>query len=467
VAQAGLETFRLSELRLDEDNYRLGHQAGQRETILAMIDDQKGLLANLAHDIIEMKGLSPGEPLWVMKDAKHKGQYTVLEGNRRITALKLMENPALADGTVVEKHFRNLSQAFAKKPIRDFESKVFSSRAEAQPWIRRRHLSEGSGVGLQRWKTLAKARADKAHGLDTPRFLGVIDLLGNDTPQWAAIYDSLDNRWSTVDRLLNTKAMVDVLGVFIDPKKGNVKFENGDTAAGRKLLTRILTEMSSSDFEFADIETVQDREDFIGRFAGGAVKRKSKSALELIKSGRGTSPPKPASPVTIAPRATTSKDQDKRPTLAPKTGSRTFKVEEPRLASIYSECKNIKLTKNKNAAALLLRVFIELSSEAFLIKKKVPMPKKYAQNKWSDIGVKLDYKISSVANYLDPAKADKDFKQARMSLEESHRNASYSIHTLHAYFHNLGVLPDPAALRSAWDAWEVYLRVVHENLRKP
>jgi hypothetical protein len=57
VAQTGLETFKLSELRLDEENYRLGKQNGQRETMLAMINDQKGLLANLAHDIVQMKGL--------------------------------------------------------------------------------------------------------------------------------------------------------------------------------------------------------------------------------------------------------------------------------------------------------------------------------------------------------------------------------------------------------------------------
>lgn len=477
MAEKGLETFKLSELRLDEKNYRLGEQPGQRETILAMINDQKGLLANLAHDIIEMKGLSPGEPIWVTKDTKHKGQYIVLEGNRRITAIKLMDTPSLAEGTVVEKHFRNLSVPYAKKPIREFEAKVFKSREEAQPWIRRRHLSEASGVGRQRWKTLAKARADKAHGFNTPRFLAVIELLGNDTPQWNAVYDSLDARWSTVDRLLNTKAMVDVLGISIDPKKGSVRFENGDTAAGRKLLMRILSEMASDAFEFSDIEKVEDRADFLGRFADWSVKRKSKTAAQQPADTKASSPSKASTTSsatkastassTTAARTTTAKDQDKRPTLAPKTGGRTFKVEETRLQSIYSECKNVKLTKNKNAAALLLRVFIELSSEALLIKMKVPIPSRYAGKKWSDINVRLDVKVSSVLHYFDPHKTEKEFKQARVAMDPSSQNAVYSIHTLHAYFHNLGVIPDVAALRSAWDAWEGYLRIVHENLRKP
>ncbi len=468
MAQAGWDTFKLTELRLDEKNYRLGPQPGQREAILAMIDDQKGKLANLAHDIMEMSGLSPGEPLWVTKDTKRAGQYIVLEGNRRITALKLMETPALADGTVVEKHFRNLSKLYAKKPIRKLEAKIFASREEAQPWIRRRHLSETSGVGLQRWKTLAKARADKAHGLNTPRFLAVIELLGDNSDEWAAINDILDSKWTTVDRVLNTKAMVDVLGVVIDSKKGVVKFENGDTAAGRRLLLRILKKMSSDDFEFAEIEKVEDRENFVKEFADGAVKKRAKGKDTDAKGTRGGKSGGTTSTGSTSKATGTSsnKDQDKRPTLAPKSGARVLKVEGVRLQPLYAECKGIKLTKNRNASALLLRVFIELSSEALLIKKKVPMPSKYAGGKWSDINVRLDVKITSVMHALDPGKTAKEFKQTRIAMDASSKDAVYSIHTLHNYFHNLDVLPDIAALRSAWDAWEGYLRIVHDELRK-
>jgi len=218
LAQAGWETFKLSELRLDQKNYRLGDQESQRGAILEMIDDQKQKLVNLARDLMEV-GPSPGEPVWVTKDPKNKGQYIVLEGNRRVTALKLMDTPALADGTIVEKHFRNLSKLYAKKPIRELEAKVFASREEAQPWIRRRHMTATSGVGLQRWEPLAKGRADKAHGLKTPRFLSVIEFLGDNSDEWNTIYDALDDKWTTVDRVLNTKAIVNTLGVSIEKER--------------------------------------------------------------------------------------------------------------------------------------------------------------------------------------------------------------------------------------------------------
>ena len=438
---------------------------------MEMVNDQKGKLANLAGDIMQMGGLSPGEPLWVMKDPKHKAQYVVLEGNRRITALKLMENPALADGTVVEKHFKNLSQLFAKKPIRQFEAKVFDDREEARPWLRRRHLSEASGVGLQRWKYLAKARADKAHGLETPRFLSVIELLGDDSEAWEAIYGALDTRWSTVDRVLNTAGMDTVLGVTFDTRKRVVKFENGNTGAGRKLLWRMLQRMASSDFEFADVEKADDREAFIGEFAADSVKAIPKTRATVNPpatiSKSSTRTAKGAPVVVIKTRSKAGKDHSARPTLAPKSGTRVFQVDAARLQAIYTECKNIKLSKNRNAAALLLRVFIELSSEALLTKRRIPIPSRYSQKNWGDIGLRLDLKISTVLHYLDPSKSTKEFQQARQSLDASSASAVFSIPTLHGYFHNLNLIPDISSLREAWDAWESYLKAVHEDLRKP
>jgi hypothetical protein len=468
LAKGNWETFKLSELRLDQKNFRLGEQDSQRAAILEMIDDQKQKLVRLARDLMDV-GPSPGEPVWVTKDTKNRGQYIVLEGNRRVTALKLMENPALADGTLVEKHFQNLGKLYQKKPIRELEALVFASREDAQPWIRRRHMTAASGVGLQRWELLAKARADKAHGLKTPRFLAVIEFLGDESEAWNTVYGALDDKWSTLDRVLNAKAMQEMLGVSFDLKRGTVKFENGNTSNGRSLLWRILQKVAGADFDFSQIERVEDREAFLGQFVDGAVKAKGTGQ----PSGKRPSPSPKQSRPTPPPNAATKSgarsvaDHSTRPTLAPKSGARVFHVDAARLQSLYSECKNIKLANNRNAAALLLRVFIELSSEALLTKRSIPIPSRYSQTKWGDAGLRLDLKIGTVAHFFDPSKSDKRFQQARQALDVSNAAAAFSIRTLHGYFHNLDLIPDAASLRGAWDAWESYLRAVHEDLRKP
>lgn len=460
------ETFKLSQLFLDQDNYRLGHVTTQRDAITHMIDDQKQKLVRLARDLMEV-GASPGETIWVTKHPKERGQYIVLEGNRRVTALKLMETPNLANGTLVEKHFKNLGKLYEKKPIRDLEAKVFASREDAQPWIRRRHMTAASGVGLQGWKPLAKARADKAHGLGTPRFLAVIELLGDETDAWDEIYGALDTRWTTVDRVLEAAAIKDVLGITFDLKNRAVRFGNGNTAAGKRVLWRILAKMASADFQFSDVEKSGDRETFVEQFADGSVKAKEKT-----KAAPAPSPPPPTKParpiIPIIPRSKPS--EGTRGTLAPRHGTRVFRADGARLAMIYKECQGINLRKNPNGAALLLRVFIELSSEAVLAKRSVPIPKKYrdrGKTKWSDIGIALDVKISLVADYFDPTKADKDFQQARLALSATAGPSVFSVQTLHGYFHNLALMPDPASLRGAWDAWEGYLRISHGELRKP
>ena len=42
------------------------------------------------------KGFFPAEPLLVVKSAEKEGKYIVVEGNRRLTAAKLLKHPELA-----------------------------------------------------------------------------------------------------------------------------------------------------------------------------------------------------------------------------------------------------------------------------------------------------------------------------------------------------------------------------------
>lgn len=460
------ETFKLSELRLDEENFRTGSTDSQRDAIQAMIADQKDKLVNLAKDILAEGGLSPGEPIWVFRDPKSKS-YVSVEGNRRVTALKLMENPNLADGTTVEKQFRSLAKQFAAKPIRDLQGCVFESREAAEPWVRKRHLRSESGVGLERWKPFAQGRANRAHGKGAPRSLAVVEFLQDGSPEWDATADALDTRWTTVDRVLNTGAMKSALGVSIDPKSGAIAFENGDATGGRKLLRQILGSMATTDFDFSQVEKVGDREAFLSRFAQLSVKavptsapppKAKPSARPPATAGQGA-----AQPFT-SPAKKTKLDTTKRTTLAPKSGQRTFTVEGVRLSGIYTECRKLIVEKNENAAALLLRVFIELSSEAYLSEKQVSIPSglgKKGASRWDDIGIPLAAKIQCTIDSLDPTKKDKTFQQARLAIDPQSQSLS-SINTLHGYFHNRQLRPDAKDIMKAWDNWEGFLKALHE-----
>ena len=114
----------------------------------------------------------------------------------------------------------------------------------------------------------------------------------------------------------------------------------------------------------------------------------------------------------------------------------------------------------------MLRVFFELSSEAYLIEKRVPLPTalttKKGKTDWSEIGISLSAKIHAVMALIDTnTRTAQQLKKARVALANTHANGS--IDTLHAYFHNLDMNPDVAGIRDAWDTWENYLALLHES----
>ncbi|WP_428151118.1 hypothetical protein [Brevundimonas sp.] len=463
-----------------------------------MIDDQGIKLVRLARDIILMEGISPGEPVWVVPSGT-RGQYIVEEGNRRVTALKLLETPALADGTSVSKQFRRLAKAYAENPIREVDARLFEKRADVAPWKRRRHMTAGSGVGLDRWNTFGKGRANRDIGLDAPRSLAVVELFADDkSDAWAELLEALDGRWTTVDRVLNSAPFKDVLGVSIDTKTSVVAFENGDEKAGRDLLKRVLTAMAAPDFEFAHVESIEDRTAFIRKFADYSVKAKPSDGGQGTTPTASPSPPspdettpgaEPISPPSATPGGDTSTSPDvaapepsevptpsrrdsadaNRKTLAPPDGPRLLPVEGIRLLPLYNECKKIKVKGNENAAAFLVRVFIELSSENYLQEKNVQLPPSLRAKQisnWEDYRVKLSQKVEAVALHIDPTKRASIFVQAREAIQKE-AVGSFSITMLHSYFHNRHVLPDEATIKASWDGWEAYLRAVYVALKTP
>ena len=221
--------------------------------------------------------------------------------------------------------------------------------------------------------------------------------------------------------------------------------------------------MADPNFKFGTIETLENRQDFLNDFLPLSVK-----ATPAPQKPPAKPPVAPAIPAAVPPPPTKlpkpKLDTNVRTTLAPKTGSRTMSVAGTRLNSIYKECRKLEVQGNENACALLLRVFIELSTEAFLSEKSIAIPPNLAKNgktHWGDFGISLADKITCAVDYLDPTKKAKPYQQARLDIQKSTSSVS-SITTLHGYFHNLAMIPDETALKKAWDAWEAYLISLHK-----
>ena len=141
----------VSSLQLDSLNPRLGRhlnneRPGQGEILEAM-EDWK--LDELAISFIE-SGFWPQEALVVIKEC---GKQVVLEGNRRLAALKLLHKAA--EGAPSSAKWKNIAQAASKEQIEKLRSVpcIFvSARRNVQAYLGFRHVT-----GIKEWAPAEKA----------------------------------------------------------------------------------------------------------------------------------------------------------------------------------------------------------------------------------------------------------------------------------------------------------------------
>ena len=440
-----------SQLVVDLGNFRIGDQDSVRAAYHAMIEEEGANLANLAEDIVE-HGLSPAESLMVIEHPDQKNHFVSIEGNRRITALRLLQTPALAAETPLHKRFVALATKYAQNPIVKVSCVLFDDKEEAFKWMERKHL-QMDGRGLSQWNTDATARADAHRGMIRAS-KAVIDRLKQKRLLTAAAEKALAAR-TNLDRVLQMPYMAKALGVTI-AKDGNITYGNGDEAKGDKLLLKIVKAMSASGFNVNDIRSAGDRKDFLDGFSNDAVIGVDPAGADKKKTIAAAAPKK------VGKAGKPSVD---RTSLALKGRENILVVNEPRLNNLYYEAQHLNPNVLTNAGALLTRVFLELSTEQFLRKMKVAIPTKHEKSghsNWSDFGISLKEKISCALHVLDPNEENRDLKQPRNGLSD--KQALHSVEQLHDFMHNLKADADPREVKRIWERWHPYLALLFDTL---
>ena len=104
-------------------------------------------------------GLNPLERFALFLDETHKPDddpaYIVGEGNRRMCAIKLLDDPDLAPSDIRE-NFRKLADQWSG--IDTIPAVVFRDRDDLDLWLRRIHHGAQGGVGRKDWNAEQKQR---------------------------------------------------------------------------------------------------------------------------------------------------------------------------------------------------------------------------------------------------------------------------------------------------------------------
>ena len=141
------KVLKINELEFDKKNPRLPKTVVRKDSEIIKYLARKTGITNLMTSI-GVNNFFPGEAIVVTR-AENDKYYTVLEGNRRLAALRLLQDPEEAG------NIRSITRAAEEATHRPTEIPVHvvDSREEALQYLGFRHIA-----GVQRWDPLAKGR---------------------------------------------------------------------------------------------------------------------------------------------------------------------------------------------------------------------------------------------------------------------------------------------------------------------
>jgi len=433
----------ISNLLIDTNNPRLEEiQSNQQRALCAIAAQQKSKLVVLAQDIVK-HGIDPSNLPVVVPPLEDSEQYIVLEGNRRIAALKILENPNLIVGSVdnsLTERFRKLSEKYLHSPINHVSCVVVDAKAKANHWIYLRHTGENKGAGIVRWGGAETARFRQRSGKKETH-LQVLDFLQNRGEI------STDDRKkvpvTSLKRLLSNPYVRTKLG--IDFRAGDIvtRFDGNEVAKG---LRRVVKDLSDGVVRTKDIYTRQNRIDYIDRILPGDLPDISKPVGNFRALSAGL-PPSSAIIKQLKPKGRPPGKQ--RPNLIPRGFA--LSIGQDRINEIYHELRQLHVEKFPNAVSVLFRVFLELSLDFYIDKHQLRTTQKDRLNK----------KLLDVANDLkDKGKLDdQQFKVVQRAAQADHFLAS-TVTTMHQYVHNRYFFPAPSDLRAAWDSLQPFTQAM-------
>lgn len=451
----------VASLHLDAKNPRLGRESSSRaprEIIQYLFEHDKAADVALS---IATRGYFPNEPLLVVRE---KDQYVVVEGNRRLAALKALREPGLLEGSLqrqVERLSRRITdpQTIAQVPVTIAPSRRATDRQIAArhigspvlPWQAENRasfildkLAEGYGNEELRDQLgftlpdIQKARqtraiADMARSLDLPE----------------EVKAKLDNRrakvFTTLERVFDSSVGRDYLKVEPDAEhglRGNTTM-NEFVRGFAKLVADVALGKQSS-------RTLNTNDDIRNYF-------ESWDRNERPTSKRGTFVPSDVikgESVASPPRKKEAAPKPKRPMqVSPTVLPRDFKIRSgnDRLIDIRRELTKLKRNEFPNAGAVLLRVFFELAVANYL-ERTGELPKIVARLGGKG---KLPYGVPTMKQLVPEitriAKKNLSSSDAQKVEKAIKYDAAapFSISDLHSFVHST----DLPGERDIWQFW--------------
>lgn len=418
----------VGQLLLDTKNPRHEPEETQRKAIHAVIAEQGSKLPVLARHIAE-RGLNPMDRALVIRTGKN---FTILEGNRRLTAIKLLLQPDLAEDTPIEASIRKLATN-AQVP-ETVACAIMKSREAARPWLILRHTGESDGAGVVPWNALASARFDTKPGSQAAKAISFLDAIRSAFPNDDELGEDIESieakRLTTLGRLVSDPDFRALMGI---QENGQTFLFHYPPEALRATLAKLLRDVADH-LSVTKIKNKPQRLAYLKSLPAPPVAQHTVTAqpLQALASSRTrkSAPrrqPKPVSPFKAL-------DLSKL---------------DPRIQAILMELQAFDLERFPNAAAVLTRALIELAVGQFITLKGL-----------SSKG-ELRTRIKTCLHAVDQTGKAPDYQGVRAGLDDG--TSLFATTTLHAYVHNPHFHPTPSDIRAIVTNFTPFLQAMNDN----
>lgn len=475
MADTGWQIKRLSitNLHLDSRNPRLGPGATEkspRDLIQELFEHDKAL--EVAQSIAR-RGYFANEPLLAVRESS---RYVVVEGNRRLAALKALKEPQLLEGTSANQVARLARQIDDPAELFVVPVVVAPSRRATDRQLAGRHV----GTPVLPWAAESRAnfileKLEEGYSVEelstelgfslsdvesARRTRSIVDATRSlDLPP--EISSKIDSRrssvFTTIERVFDSTVGRRFLKVEPDPEHGfrGVTSPEEFVRALKRLVTDIATGEQSS-------RTLNSAEDIAGYFESWGPTELPKAATDsfiptdLTASRRLSLDPEPA--------ATPPSRGKRQPALTTTVVPREFKVlaNNDRIIEIRNELTKLKRVEYPNAGAVLLRVFFELSVFDYLRRT----------GELQSIVDRLKSKNALQGGSPTIAQLSKDIvriAKANLSSAEAaevekavtpNKAAPFSVSDLNSFVHNPASFPGERDILQFWTRIEPLMRLM-------
>lgn len=462
------ERILLSNLKLDLTNPRHPEFESQREIIEWMTSGIGRIgekLVVLAKDIAGF-GLNPADRVMVVADDAEKGQFTVLEGNRRLTALKLLNNPDLAPTKQWQKRFSRLRSSNYSQ-IKEILCTVFDDAEKAFHFIELRHLGESGGAGIVSWEAEQKARHDqRLHRRSRHhKALAVLDLIRNADRIDAETKGLAGEGFpiTTLDRILSDEEFRDFVGLSLN-SDGELCFRIEPREAIKPIL-KIIKDFGSGEKNVRHVINKEQREQYKNDFKDEAIPDHSKvlampvrvfeadTFLTVKARMKGLSGKRYGDP------------RDRRHVVIPGTNLPIDPKRFNRARRVFEELKRVEIRDRHgkpqftNAGILLLRLFIEMSIDIYIQQHRLNHP---SPTGWQNIS--LTEKAKAVLHDLKAKNGlhPQELKAINKALSDVNKVSNPN--SLNDFAHNPNQIPTPHDLYDIWDTYTKFLFGLWQNI---